>query len=354
MRKPENLLCTYNKKYPFAWKTADRWRRGRGKNVPDWPKWCFAPSQGWGFYVMSEAGINDHADFIAKSRQNVGFLYAMARDSSLLAALAAWRPSKGIYKFEPEIAEALIRTPINGNIPVESLLMMPAWCVFIDIQEIGLKYDGEPVSSFFVWLDHNLDNCGGPALRFLLDMPKDMVNVDIFLVKETLEESLKYEQELTLSGRSQMKAQGVAPINRGPDRNPVDEVADIAPFLSLVLFLCSDKPDKVMIGRSSKTKNLPKVSNGSKATPEAPQVTYYMMGSKMAREIRNEETRDPDSLRHQEDDSVVTSASKRLHFRRGHWHHFWTGPREPQEGEERKLVVKFLMPMLVGRNDEIS
>lgn len=108
-----------------------------------------------------------------------------------------------------------------------------------------------------------------------------------------------------------------------------------------------------MIGRSSKTNNLPKVSAGSKVTPGASQLTYYMMGSKMAREIREAEAAEIDNSEHQADDGALTNSHKRIYIRRGHWHHFWTGPREPREGEERKLVVKFLLPMLVGRNDFI-
>lgn len=50
---------------------------------------------------------------------------------------------------------------------------------------------------------------------------------------------------------------------------------------------------------------------------------------------------------------IVTSTgkgrAKKSHIRRGHWHHYWTGKRG---SDERKLIVKFLMPVIVN-GDEV-
>ena len=40
----------------------------------------------------------------------------------------------------------------------------------------------------------------------------------------------------------------------------------------------------------------------------------------------------------------------RPHMRRGHWHHFWTGPKT--KPEERKLILKWLSPMSVAANPD--
>lgn len=42
--------------------------------------------------------------------------------------------------------------------------------------------------------------------------------------------------------------------------------------------------------------------------------------------------------------------SPRPHVRRGHWHHFWTGPKT--QPEERKLILKWLSPMTVAANPD--
>ena len=47
MLNPQYLLVEYNKKYSTAWKLADEFRADRGKDLPDWPAWCFLPLAGW-------------------------------------------------------------------------------------------------------------------------------------------------------------------------------------------------------------------------------------------------------------------------------------------------------------------
>ena len=42
--------------------------------------------------------------------------------------------------------------------------------------------------------------------------------------------------------------------------------------------------------------------------------------------------------------------SPRPHMRRGHLHHFWTGPKA--QPEERKLILKWLSPMAIAANPE--
>lgn len=37
--------------------------------------------------------------------------------------------------------------------------------------------------------------------------------------------------------------------------------------------------------------------------------------------------------------------SPRAHMRAGHWHHYWTGPRE---SHDRRLVVRWVAPTMVG------
>ena len=54
-----------------------------------------------------------------------------------------------------------------------------------------------------------------------------------------------------------------------------------------------------------------------------------------------------------EDDSEnTTHNSPRPHMRRGHWHHFWTGPKN--EPENRLLVLRWLSPMVIAADLEIE
>ena len=39
-------LVYYGKRYPGAWKVVDEMRSEKGREVPDWPAWCFVPIAG--------------------------------------------------------------------------------------------------------------------------------------------------------------------------------------------------------------------------------------------------------------------------------------------------------------------
>ena len=41
--RPKALLTEYAKRYPGAWRQADMFRQDKGKDLPDWPNWCFLP-----------------------------------------------------------------------------------------------------------------------------------------------------------------------------------------------------------------------------------------------------------------------------------------------------------------------
>lgn len=41
----------------------------------------------------------------------------------------------------------------------------------------------------------------------------------------------------------------------------------------------------------------------------------------------------------------------RPHIRRAHWHSYWTGKKDVQE--ERKLIVNWVAPTMVGDSDNV-
>ncbi len=41
--RPKQHLEYYSKLYPAAWKQVDKFRAGKGKDLPFWPEWCFLP-----------------------------------------------------------------------------------------------------------------------------------------------------------------------------------------------------------------------------------------------------------------------------------------------------------------------
>jgi len=84
-----------------------------------------------------------------------------ARYGAILAALAPWHESKGVYWFDPELLAALEDTTLDADIPVQVLLRLPEWCMYVATPgglagEAGLR-------GFYA--HPGLDRRAGPAAR---------------------------------------------------------------------------------------------------------------------------------------------------------------------------------------------
>lgn len=55
--RPMEHLHRYSTLYPLAWKQINSFREIRGKDLPDWPEWCFCPLAG-AYAVVSGGGDN--------------------------------------------------------------------------------------------------------------------------------------------------------------------------------------------------------------------------------------------------------------------------------------------------------
>lgn len=84
MLSPQRHLKLIGDQYPGAWKLYDAFMADRGKKLIDWPDWCYCP--------VSAA----HAIVNPKSLADI-------QNVPILACLAAWRMTQGIYRFDPDI-----------------------------------------------------------------------------------------------------------------------------------------------------------------------------------------------------------------------------------------------------------
>ena len=91
------------------------------------------------------------------------------RHVGILGALAAWRVTQGIYRFDPTTFDALCETPVTGDIPTEVLFRLPEWCVYIPTPD--RRWGGDTLHGFFAHLEHDT-NDRRVELRFVLDLTK--------------------------------------------------------------------------------------------------------------------------------------------------------------------------------------
>lgn len=310
--RPRNHLAAAGKLYPDAWKIIDGFRSNKGqRGLPDWPDLCFCPLAG-AYAVVSEGG------FLSPE---------LAGDVGRLGALAAWRVTQGIYRFDETLYQSLIETPVTGDIPVEVLHRLPEWCVYIETP--GMAFFDSNLYGFFAHLEYDV-NTGRRELRLLIDSEEALAPIPLHLIGD-LDTAL---DEMARESRRQSVRFGLPAVgNVTPDLRPVVE-----PLLSLLLYLSSQNAE---IGDGARQPAYPRPKRTKQGwrlfPPDKP--TTWGVGVRMGAALR----RAYQSVRTEEDHP---HAGPRPHIRRAHWHSFWTGPRA--EPEARELKLKWLPPIPVN------
>lgn len=210
--RPREHLLLAGQLYPQAWADIEHMRSVlRGRTAPDWPQWCFVPIAGAQAAVANDAGID-----VAM----LGALYpSRVIDAARLAALAAWRMTQGIYRFDPAVFEAVSATPVTGDIPDELLLQLPEWCIYIETP--GLHLGTSPVHGAFAHLEWDV-NVQRTELRLLLDADA-LTPLPIHLGRWPLAEAI--DKALTVASVTSLgpvawRFRAAPPLHFAPSWNP--------------------------------------------------------------------------------------------------------------------------------------
>lgn len=317
--RPLALLTEAAHAHPGVWKTLDGFHAMRGQDgLPHWPDWC---------YVPIAAGVAAVTGGGNPSLLPMGEQIRLGRAAAHVTGLAAWRMSKGVYEFDPDLLVALWDTNQRGALPAEVLFRLPQWGLYVTL--------GQPdLAGFFVWLESDAQT-GDAELRFLLDWGAQpaltgLESVTVHL-HGTLEDGINAAvTESALDSRQVMPdtaLQGVSEYLTG--------IA--APLVNLTLYLCSEAPD--YSGRTPPANPTPKrVKGGARLFP-ADGPTTWGVGERIGAAIRRGREHAA-----QEDASTGERTRPRAHVRAAHWHLYWTGPRSGK----RVPIVKWLPPTLVA------
>jgi hypothetical protein len=209
-------LQAASKAYPGAWKQYDAFRQDR-EALGGWPDYVYCPLAG-AYAIVSGGGSN---------RVPLHLIGDVGR----LGAMAAWRPTQGIYRFDPDLYVALWASPISGDLPCDLLHYLPAWCVYV---ETGPIQQAEGFHGFFAHVEYD-PNDGREELRLLLDMEDALTPVPLHLGPWDLRTAL---DETGRVARGNAVELGLpAPGNLGA------LAVHFEPLVSLLLYLCSDGAD---------------------------------------------------------------------------------------------------------------
>lgn len=278
-----------------------------------WPDYCRLP-------------VNATVTYLQKSGMDKRRAAVMASE---LTACWLWRKSRVVYRFDPSLTEVLSEQARESEdtdvLPAELLLHPPHPVVYI--RTPGLL-DG--VDGFFYWVDYDIIRKDA-ALRVqwvLEDMTHSFGQAMHITPGATLRECA---WETIKASRENMGAPVVVEVK------PVAEMAGtILSALQLVLYLAAEnsevvedpaEPDRAPAGGGGKVVRI--------TDPER-EIKSYSVGVRIGSAIRRTRIEDFGQ-------DGGEAARKRLHSRRGHWHHYWTGPK----GGERTLILKWTAPTFV-------
>lgn len=319
--KPEGLLINVSKKYPDINTYINLARNDKHELGDDWPEWCFMPMYLWGRGIGAIAlrGLNKKHSL---AELNLGV--------AELVALGTWQFSKGIYKIDPDLMTALSESAISGNIPSEILYKLPEWCIYVETP--GYSYMGIQIEGFWAHLEYDI-NHDRPELRLLLNTDFVRIPVPLHLGEWSLLDSIQ-----KASAVAEMVAESMGVSIIGLEEVTKLSVAALSPLISILLYICSEKPeidDNRLPGVSPSLAQPAKTKKGWKLIPRGSARTWNV-GNQIGSILRAaDENAEP---------SVSTGRRNRAHVRRGHWHTFWTGKKT----EKQKPILNWIPPLIAG------
>ncbi len=327
-------LARIARAYPDIWKNVDRLRSERGRRVPQWPSWCFMPLAG--AYAIASGGGDDAPP------EKMGEIAA-------IGALAAWRTTQGIYRFDATVAVALVDTPLTGDLPTEILHKLPEWCVYIETP--GGRYLDADSSGFFAYLEYD-SNYQREELRIAVDLGTTLSTALPIHLGNGLVEGLERAKAEAIR---QAQAHDIGDPQKAVMALPIDIVAaELAPRINLILYLCSINAEMAE-RRTGRLRPQPptctKTKDGMRMFPAEQPAAWdvaYRLGAAIRHAQERQFARPGDG----------THASPRAHIRRAHWHAFWTGPKAKAGFvpgvTDRQLVLQWLPPIAVNVGENLS
>lgn len=316
--RPSLHLKAASEMYPDAWKFAEMCRQDRGKDLPNWPEWCFCPMAGWYAAACDDLQV-----------QRLSSIHVP--DVARLAALGAWRYTQSIYRINEHLRSELTQCPPQGALPVELLMRMPEWCVYIETP--GQQFGTDPLAGFFANLEWDA-NTGRSELRLVMDIGNEsqpnLLPVVLHLGDWTITEAVD-------RAASESKRQAGLINTALSDQLSSDFVQlqseQLYPLISLLLYVCSDGVEYRAEKHRPENPQPKKTKKYGWRLYPASHPRVWNLGDKIGGQIQKISAADG-----------IERTGPRPHIRRAHWHKFYAGPRD----NEREVRIKWIPPTPVA------
>lgn len=327
------------RRIPDIWSLVDQVRAANADDIggPDWPSHCYLPLEHAGMiaaHLMQMDGVQPTPT-------------SAARHGSIIATLAAWRMTQGIYRYDPALYPALVDTPLDGDLPAAILQHLPEWCVYIETPDmiVPTTRGDIPLRGTFAWLDR-ARGTSHDLLTLLLDAEGADLTVSHVPLIGTMQEAM---ESITRDWRD-AHARGNAP-SLPPASFETMARKTLTPIVSLLLYLCTDAAD--ITGRK-----------GAPGNPEPVRTRRYGMRLFPADGLRTWDVgvRIGAALRaayqrvqlNQTPPTGPGLPNFGPHVRKPHWHTFVLGPRDQPEKQRRSVRWMPPIPVLLEDYDQLS
>jgi hypothetical protein len=261
--------------------------------------------------------------------------------------LAAWRHGKGIYRFDHDFVEALAKTSMSSDMPVDVLRRLPEYGVYLEFP-IKLATPSPLLPN----------KIGFIAFYDMVDEFINGVNQDTQLVESLVllpivdprglsEDGQWLGQKLTSSPRSIPLIQGKTAkecirIGLSASGQSLDEDGEsddtrfgmYSLLLSMITYLCSERPDVEHNG----VPRQPGVV--SRNGPVAGFIQTWDVGCRIGKVLS-----DARAAENESDETGLKGNRPKPHLRAAHWHGYWHGPRD---AKNRGYRLNWLPPTLVN------
>ncbi len=332
---PLQLVEKYRRKYSFK-DTYDAMDEAKDKLVEAFPEcfcdWCQMP-------IAVPTNLLATAGYTP---------IECVRDGASLSACYLWRQYKIIYDFAGPLAEELAQQAFDvsalDTLPVQFLIEnMPYPCLYLRTHTISPNAAGA-----FVWIERDVNTLQAELRIGIVSNDMDSIfNICLNLVNGgTLEDCLRATIEYTennLDKASELEKKII-------EKETFDEMSSLKllPTLAIVVVLqlllyiesanaeVEDNREQKAVYRQPRKK--------SDIKDRFREVRQVEVGVRVSRALLSaKRSGNLSGGGH----GAGKGSSKSSHMRRGHWHHYWTGPHDG----ERKLILKWVAPTVIHPDD---
>ena len=327
---PLLMLKKISEQYPKAWDQMEMFHSENGSpQLGSWPDWCYAP--------MS-AALAVASEGYDLNKLPIDIRMAMISVAQAIFAIAPWRLSKEVYVIDEDLKDLLFEQDGELDVPDEVLLQLPYPCFYVELP--NTYYRADKIHGFFVTLEYDVNN-GDKELKpvFLTD-DGNIFSYSIHIGAKTIEESVDMLDKQALentNGDKELKRLVLRAM-----QDSAETKIFLKQILQVILYILAQNAE---ITPNSEQSFITK--RGKTVKDKYSEIRKWDVGIRVGAAIRQQKAKEQSRKKEYKESE---HQSPRPHMRRGHWHHFWTGPKA--QPEERKLILKWLSPMAIAANPE--